>query len=667
MNKFNIIALCLFFSTIQVGFSQLNSIDTTYIDYSVRPQDDFYSFCNGNWLKNNPVPANESRWGSMNELDISNKRKLIKILENSVKDPSTMSKKLIGNYFQSFIDTATRNKLGLTPINKDLNYINSFKSKSDLYSYILFFQKQGLNLFFSVDVQQDLKQITKNSLYLNQAGIGLPNNQFYIHDNKKVVLKKYQDFLVKLLKEYNVSNAELKAENCVKVETLLAREMMSPAELRDPDKTYNPELVNTYNKLYPALNFKSYFKNAGFTNIDTVIIGQVSYFNALNSIINTLSIEEIEAYILTRYLVYSSSKLTTKLGDLNFDFYGKILSGKKEDKPIMEKAVNEITAMSIGNLLGLLFIEKYYSIEAQQKINSMVDLLIQTYQERLDQNKWMSDTTKKEAILKLNGIKRKLGFPEYTDDFSTVNSTPENYFLNYKNIKEFDFNLMVSKLYKPVDKNTWEMPAHMINAYYQPLNNEIVFPAGIMQDPFFDENAEDALNFSRIGMIIGHELTHGFDDTGAQFDAAGRLRNWWKEEDKKVFELRANKLGDLYASFCPIDTNCVNPQLTMGENIADLGGVILAYYAYKKTDECKLGGKKFGFSPEQRFFIALGQIYKINFTDQELKNRLMNDTHSPGKYRVNGPLMNFAEFQNVFKVSENDKMKNTNELTIEIW
>jgi putative endopeptidase len=279
----------------------------------------------------------------------------------------------------------------------------------------------------------------------------------------------------------------------------------------------------------------------------------------------------------------------------------------------------------------------------------------------------MSDSTKNEARKKLFSIKRKLGFPEKYEDFSALNLTPTNYIDNLKQIRKWEFKHAIESLSKEVDKSKWEMPAHMINAYYQPLNNEIVFPAGIMQAPFFDENAEDAVNYSRIGMIIGHELTHGFDDMGAKFDLNGSFKNWWSEKDKIKFEDKTKQLGETYNRFCPIDGHCVDAQLTMGENIADLGGVILAFNAYKKTEEYKSGKKLFGFTPEQRFFIAMAQIYKINFTEQELKNRLSNDPHSPGMYRVNGPLMNFPAFFDAFEIKEGDAMRNPKDKLVEIW
>lgn len=647
--------------------AQKISIDTSFMDKSIRPQDDFYKYCNGKWLKNNPVPSNESRWGSMNELDNANKTKLIAVLENAKTAPKSYNEAIIGNYYASYMDTTRRNSLHISPIQNDLDKIKSIQNKQQLSEIIAYFQQQGINLFFSVDVQQDLKNTTRNSLYINQAGLGLPNNQFYIQENKKALLNKYQTYLETLLSAFGVSNNQKIASNAVILETKLAKQMMNPAELRDPEKTYNKLSISQFASDLTTFDINQYFSKISIPSLEFVVIGQPDYFKQLNSIIETTSLEEIKDYIYCRVSSYYSSKLSNNIAKINFSFYSIVLSGKSTDKPLSDKAVSEITNLAVGELLGQSFVQKNYSENAQKKINTMVDLLIESYDERLNKLSWMSDSTKNEARKKLFSIKRKLGFPEKYEDFSALNLTPTNYIDNLKQIRKWEFKHAIESLSKEVDKSKWEMPAHMINAYYQPLNNEIVFPAGIMQAPFFDENAEDAVNYSRIGMIIGHELTHGFDDMGAKFDLNGSFKNWWSEKDKIKFEDKTKQLGETYNRFCPIDGHCVDAQLTMGENIADLGGVILAFNAYKKTEEYKSGKKLFGFTPEQRFFIAMAQIYKINFTEQELKNRLSNDPHSPGMYRVNGPLMNFPAFFDAFEIKEGDAMRNPKDKLVEIW
>jgi putative endopeptidase len=344
-----------------------------------------------------------------------------------------------------------------------------------------------------------------------------------------------------------------------------------------------------------------------------------------------------------------------------------VLSGKKEMKPINERAIDEITHMEFSELLGKAFVAKHFSEEASKKVNTMVDNLLVVFEERIKNLDWMSEMTKKEALIKLKAIGRKLGYPDKWEDFSSLSFNPGQYFENVNAAAQFSYQKNIEKLGEKVNKDEWGMPAHMVNAYYHPLLNEIAFPAGIMQPPFFSEHYEDAVNYGRIGMVIGHEFTHGFDDMGSKFAADGSFTNWWSADDRTRFEERTEKLGATFSGFCPIEGHCVNPQLTMGENIADLGGLTMAYYAYTRTAEFKANVPKKGYSPAQRFFIAYAQLWKISYTQEELKNRIANDPHSPGMYRVNGPLMNCPEFFKAFNVKESDPMRNPEESISKIW
>jgi putative endopeptidase len=672
--KNNILLYCFTLLLATSSFAQFikkkTSIDTSYMDFSIRPQDNFYQFSNGRWLKNNPVPKTEARWGSMNELDIANKKKQIDILNNAKNAPKTPNERLIGAYYTSYIDTTLRNKLGTTPIQPELQQIDKINSREELIKTIAHLHKIGVRVLFSLDVEQDLKEIAKNSIYISQSGLGLPNNAYYTQENKRDIANKYQAYLEALFIELGETKneARLHAHDAFYFESKLASAMMSPSELRNPDKTYNKTSRKELERNLEDLNFKEYLNLIQCpSNIDYFIVGQPNYINILPEMINLVPLEHWKCYLKSRVISYYSKYLPSNFAKLNFNFYQTVLSGKSVDKPILDKAVSEITNLPIGEILGQLFVEKHFSIEAQTKINTMVDLLIVSYDERLNTLTWMSDSTKIEARKKLHAIQRKLGFPSKWEDFSKLQFSPLSLIDNYKACNQWAFEKALHKLTQPIDKNAWEMPAHMINAYYQALNNEIVFPAGIMQAPFFDVIAEDAVNYSRIGMIIGHELTHGFDDSGAKFAADGSFSDWWSEEDKKKFDEKTSLLGKTYTAFCPIDGYCVDPQLTMGENIADLGGIILAFNAYKKTKECMKSKKRYGFTPEQRFFIAMAQIYKINFTEQELKSRLANDPHSPGMYRVQGPLMNIPAFFETFDVKEGDKMRNGSGKIVEIW
>ena len=645
------------------------SIDTSYMDFSASPKVDFYQFANGKWIKNNPVPKTESRWGSMNELDISNKKKLISILESEAQQTKELQRSLLGTYYKTYIDTSHRNKVGFLPIKYLIDSINSINSKDQLTSVLAMLHERKVNVLFSIESGQDLKNTHANSFYIYQSGIGLPNANYYLQENKKSLLNHYQDFVKKLFLEigYTTARANDAAYHAVNFEKRLALKMMLPQDLRDPDKTYNKFSETDVIERLQDIQFDKYLQKLAYPKIDKFIVGQPNYLFSIPELTALVPLEHWKEYLISQVLNHFATHLSSSFQQLNFDFYSVTLSGKTVDKPLEEKAVTEITYLPISELLGKLFVKKYFSEKAQSKINLMVNHLTEAYKERIDHLSWMSDSTKKHAINKLLSIKRKLGYPSTWEDFSNLTFSSASHVENYISCEMWSFRKNIHDFSKPIDPTKWEMPPHMVNAYYQPLLNEIVFPAGIMQSPFFDLKAEDAVNYSRIGMIIGHELTHGFDDMGAKFAADGSFSNWWNDEDLNKFSSKTSVLGKTYASFCPFEDQCVNPELTMGENIADLGGMILAFNAYKKTKEFKKQKRIYGFTPAQRFFISAAQIFKINFTDQELKNRLANDSHSPGMYRVNGSLKNCIDFFDAFQVKEGDPMRNSKDKFVEIW
>ncbi|NDB36353.1 MAG: M13 family peptidase, partial [Flavobacteriia bacterium] len=420
-------------------------------------------------------------------------------------------------------------------------------------------------------------------------------------------------------------------------------------------------------ELFGNFDFDQYLQIIQDTLPDSLVVSHCPYLAHFADLLENEPLTVWKDYLQWKTLNHYIKHLDQPLADLNFAFYGKILRGKKSQKPLREQAIEEITNLEIGELLGKAFVQKHFSDTAQQRVNTMVDNLLMVFGKRIEQLDWMSSTTKQEALTKLESIGRKLGFPNQWQDFSTLNLDSENYLENVRAMARFSVKRNFDELPKPVDKNKWGMPAHMVNAYYHPLLNEIAFPAGIMQAPFFDVHAEDAVNYGRIGMVIGHEFTHGFDDMGSKFAADGSFTNWWTEDDRKAFEARTALLGETFAAFCPLEGNCVNPDLTMGENIADLGGLTMAYHAYSMTEEFKKNEIREGFTPSQRFFIAYGQLWKIKYTEAEMKNRLATDPHSPGMYRVNGPLKNCPEFFQAFGIEEGKIMRNKKEKVSKIW
>jgi putative endopeptidase len=649
----------------------LKSIDTNYMDKNISPKEDFFLFSNNNWIKNNPIPASESRWGSFNELEKSNNEKLTKILEDAKNNPGEKGSlnQLLGDYYASFTDMKIRNEKGISPIQKDIDRINSIKSRKEILTVLSELHIDGVSSAFGFGVDQDLMNITKHISYFFQGGIGLPNCEYYTKEDKKEILNEYEKYVSTIfqLMDYKVTEANEIAKSIIEFEKDLAQSMMTKAELRVPEDSYFPFSKNDLNSKLKSFDLESYLSLIGSYTLDTIVVGQPKFVEKIADKFENETIENWKNYLLWSTVNHYASHLSQPFIDAKFKFYAGVLSGKKEMKPTTDRAINEITQMEIGELLGKAFVKLYFSQKAQDKVNTMVDNLLIVFEERISNLEWMTDETKTQASHKLTSIGRKLGFPSEWEDFSSLNFSSAEYVSNIKEMNLYNHKKNMADLDKDVDKNKWGMPAHMVNAYYHPLLNEIAFPAGIMQPPFFDENAEDAVNYGSIGMVIGHEFTHGFDDMGSKFDAEGNFRNWWSEEDLKMFEERTKTLGETFSGFCPIDGHCVNPDLTMGENIADLGGLTMAYYAYALTDEFKSGKLVNGYTPAQRFFIAYAQLWKINYTDKEMKNRIANDAHSPGMYRVNGPLMNSPEFFEAFQVQEGDQMRNPEGKVAKIW
>ena len=641
------------------------------MDPNVKPQEDFFQFANGNWVKNTQIPSTESRWGSFNELDLSNKKKLIEILENAKNNPGVKGSQnqLLGDYYSSYINMTERNTIGTKGIEAELLRIQEINRKDFLVEIIAEQHKDGINSIFGFGIGQDLKNVSNNIAYLSQGGLGLPNKDYYTDEKKKDLLNEYEQHIARCFEVIGKTQEQANdiAQHVIVFEKKLASVMLSKSEMRIPEKVYNKKSLREITSMTGTFDFRYYLNLVGCATPDSIVVDNPTFVRTIAEMVETSDMHTWKHYLSWKVIRHYAKHLDQKFVDLNFEFYGKKLSGKKTMKPLNESAIDEITDMEFAELLGKAFVDKHFSKDAQDRVNLMVDNLLIVFQNRIKNLEWMSETTKKEALNKLNSIGRKLGFPIKWEDFSKLNFAANTYLDNIKEVNRYAVKKNFEELSKPVDKEKWGMPAHMVNAYYHPLLNEIAFPAGIMQPPFFDEKAEDAVNYGRIGMVIGHEFTHGFDDMGSKFAADGTFKNWWTDEDRTLFEEKTKILGETYSAFCPLEGNCVNPDLTMGENIADLGGLTMAYYAYSRTDEFKKNEMREGFTPAQRFFIAYAQLWKIKYTDEEMKNRIANDSHSPGMYRVNGPLKNCPEFFNAFSVEENRPMRNSSKKIAKIW
>ncbi|MCF8270063.1 MAG: M13 family metallopeptidase, partial [Crocinitomicaceae bacterium] len=566
-------------TTTQTQSHAYKTVSTELMDKTMNPSEDFFMFCNGSWVKNTVIPATESRWGSFNELEKSNNEKLSKILEEFAAQPGEVGtqSQILGAYYASLVNMKQRNDLGISPIEIELKSIESLNRKDLLVEIIASHHRDGIGSAFGYGIGQDLKEVDKNISYLGQGGIGLPNRDYYTEANKKDILKAYQAHISKIfIMSGSSEETALEASaSILKFETKLAESMLPPAKMRIPELTYNKMALKEVIKSFGTFDFRYYLSKIGAQNPDSIIVSNPDFIVTLAQCIETESLQTWKYYLIWNVINHYAGHLNQAFVDQNFDFYGRVLKGKKEQKPLNEYAIEEITNLEIGEMLGKAFVEKYYSAEAQKRVNELVDNLLIVFRDRIAKLEWMTPTTKKQARNKLDSIGRKLGFPEQWEDYSSLAFNPGDYVGNIKLMARYSNQKNLAELNKPVDKEKWGMPAHMVNAYYHPLLNEIAFPAGIMQPPFFDVESEDAVNYGRIGMVIGHEFTHGFDDMGSKFAADGSFTNWWTEEVRKALEQRTALLGETFAGVCPMEGNCVNAELTMGENIADLGGLTM--------------------------------------------------------------------------------------------
>jgi putative endopeptidase len=652
--------------------AQNPGINLANMDKSVDPRDDFYQFSNGTWLKNTKIPAQESMWGSFNELADRNNDNLKKILEECAADKNAKpgsNKQKIGDFYRSGMDTVKLEKEGFSPLASMIASINKIAAKADLFKVLAEFHSKGISGVFTFAVDADQKNSNANTIYFAQSRLGLPDKMYYT-DAKylsiRTAYKKHVENMFALLGD-KADLAAKDAEIIFTIESQLADASMGRIELRDPDKQYNKFTKDEFFKKQANLDFNLYLSSASITKPFTeVIIMQPLFFDKLNQMATGVSIADWKVYLQWCLIHEAAPYLSNAFVKENFSFYGTTLQGAKEMKPRW-KRVLRTTDGGVGEALGQLFVEKYFDAESKKKVNEMVDNLFTAFKERINTRTWMSDVTKKKALEKLSTIIRKLGYPDKWKDYSTLNIKNDAYIDNVFRAEHFAFVEMINKIGKPVDKTEWGMTPPTVNAYYNPSYNEIVFPAGIMQPPFFNAKSDDAANYGVMGAVIGHELTHGFDDQGAKYDAAGNLNDWWTPEDMKNFEAHTAVVRQQFDGYIAIDTLHVSGELTLGENIADLGGLTMSYYAYEHSLKGKKSPVIDGFTGEQRFFIAWAQGWKVLARPEALKQMIATNPHSPGNFRANGPMSNMKEFYDAFGVKENNKMYRPADKRAEVW
>ena len=653
-------------------------IDLSLMDMSVKPSNDFFNFVNGTWLKNTEIPADRTRWGSFDELRKRTDANSLEILAEASKNPKYKSDTDQGkaiNLYKSIMDTVARNKAGNKPLLPYLAKINAVKNVADLQRLMIEMAPKGGVGFFGVGVGTDAKNSSKNVVYVGPGALGLPDRDYYVSDDadSKEKREKYVLHVARMLEFFGDKPAVAKknAQKILALETQMSTPRLDRVERRDRRKSYNPMTIADLQKLTPAINWEKQITGIGLPKVDTLIVSQPKYMQAMQAILKANKVEDWKAYMRWTAINSAADNLSTDLEKANWDFYSKTLSGAIKQRPRDEGALQVVNGAT-GEALGKLYVEKLFPAAAKEKAQKMIKNVIRAYETRINNLSWMSPDTKKSAINKLDKMTIKIGYPDKWKDYSalTIKSPAEGgtYFDNSLLISEWSFKRNIEKLNKPVDKTEWGMSPQTVNAYFNPSNNEIVFPAAILQPPFYDYNADEAVNYGGIGAVIGHEISHGFDDSGSRYNADGNLVNWWTDEDLKQFTALGTALADQYSALEPLPGIKVDGKFTLGENIGDLGGINAAYDGLQLyLKENGNPGKIDGFTPEQRLFISWATIWRSKMRDEAIKNQVKTDPHSPGMYRAYVPLLNLETFHKAFDIKPGDGMYVAPEKRVLIW
>jgi len=646
-------------------------INLANIDQSVSPCEDFYHYANGNWIKNNPVPAAETRWGAFNELADRNisveKGILVKAAADRSAKAGTNEQK-VGDFYAAAMDTTAIEAAGLKYLQPRLTQINNLKNLGEIQQYMADPKSYGTG-WYSFGVRQDSKNSTQYAVGVGQGGLGLGDRDYYLKDDgrSKTIRAAYKAYMTSVFQLLGdaPSLAATNADAVLALETKLAQASRSRVDLRDRLKNYNKLTVAQATKDYPSLNIPLVLKDSGLSGAQDIIVGQPEYLAAASNLLANTPIADQRQYFRWHLVEGVTSALPKAYGDASFRFQ-QVLTGAKQQQPRWKRALRA-TDGALGEAFGQLYVDQAFSPASKAKAKEMVENLRKAYGERIMATDWMSADTKKEAIQKLNAFAVKIGYPDKWKDYSKLKITRQSALQNLFATAEWRTQDNLKKFGKPIDRGEWGMTPPTVNAYYNSSMNEIVFPAGILQPPFYDPKADDAVNYGGIGAVIGHEMTHGFDDQGRRSDAKGNLRDWWTKEDNEKFTAKADMVGKQYDAFSPLDSVHVNGKLTMGENLADIGGLTIAYQAFQKTAEAKGGQKIDGFTPNQRFFLGFAQIWRANQRPEALRQQIQTDPHSPGQYRTNGPLMNMPEFYEAFGCKDGNKMVRATADRSRIW
>lgn len=656
--------------------NEKRGIDRAKLDTNADPAEDFFRFANGGWLDQNEIPPHLDRWGGLITLREQQQDKLRALLKDTVGEEAGSEdiRKLL-DFYTTGMDEAARNRAGVDPITGYLEAAENISSVRMIPEAIASLHKVGAAPLWGVTALKDMKEKDRVRLYVSQGGLGMPDRDYYFDEDKRKHRREYHEMIraIFALTGTAEDSAGRHADTVVRLEKRLAQKSQTRAELRDREAQYNKMTLSELEELTPALvpHWKEYCAAIGVDTggLDALIVTQPDFLREVNTIFAEEPLEDITIYLQWHVLLAAAPHLSDEFYNAYFSFYGKCVQGLQKPRPQWQRVVGVLDAL-MGEALGRLYVDRYFSSEAKDHIHTLVDNLLGAARARIRRLEWMTEDTKKEALEKLDRIFKKLGYPDTWRDYSGLEiSADEPYVTNVFRASTFEFDRVMAKIGKPVDRAEWRMTPPTVNAYYNPLLNEIVFPAGILQPPFFDVRQDDALNYARIGTVIGHELTHAFDDQGSTFDADGRLRNWWNREDRDNFIRRAKRLARQYEEHEVLPGLHLKGELTSGENIADFGGVNIAYEAFCNTlSERERGAKgEDGFTPEERFFVGYGQLWGIKVRQEALRNRVTTDPHAPPEFRVIVPLSNMEAFHKIFDVSEGDAMWRPPEERVKIW
>jgi len=645
-------------------------IDTSTMDPSIKPGDNFFSYVNGGWIKKTSILPTESSAGAGLDMYNRTKEHIHSILDSlsSGSFAAGTAEQKVGDFYASGMDSATIDKLGYDPLKPTLQTIDAIKDAKGVMQFVAAQTLEGNNILVAVGIGPDAKNSAVNIASASQFGLGLPDRDYYFKTDPATlgVVKAYQTYVQKIfmLSGDDSANAAKKMNAVYNLEKEMASSHRISEELRDPQKNYNKMTLKELDKKMPGIGWSSFFAGIGFKT-DSADIGQPAYYVKLNSLLQSTPMDTWKAYLRFHSLDDAASALSSNFVNAKFD-YGRSLSGRTKIKPRWER-IYQATDDNLGDALGELYVKKYFTADAKARMLVLVNNLQLAFEARIKKLDWMSDSIKKVSVDKLHAFIKKIGYPDKWRDYSKVTIDKGKYYDNLVSCAKNEYQYQLSKLGKPVDKTEWGMTAPTINAYYNPLFNEIVFPAGILQTPYFNPDADDAINYGGIGMVIGHEMTHGFDDEGSQFDKEGNLKTWWNKEDIEKFKSRTTLVIGQYNKFTVLDTLHINGKLTNGENIADMGGISIAYDAFKMTKQGQDTAKIDGLTPDQRFFLSFAGGWRSKYKDETVRQRINIDPHSPAMYRVNGPLMHFTPFYAAFGIKEGDKMFVAEKDRIKIW